>query len=492
MKLRTLAGQALGKYRSLPAAAKVSFWFIVCSVFQKGLSFLTTPIFTRIMSTEHFGQVTLYNSWINIICIFTTLNLQYGSFNTAQVKFPDDRKAYTSSIQSLVLLLSGATLLLVIGLSILFPTLFSSVLELPTILLLVMIVHINTRFNTELWMSNCRFDYRYKAMTVVILLSSLLAQMMSLMAVMASAEKGYMRIVAMALVEILFGIIIGIYNYRNGKKFFHKTYWKFALGFNLPLIPYYLSQIVFSVSDRIMISKMVGTDTAGIYGLAHTIALLLVFVVTAIRNSYTPWFFKHLKSQQTAEVKKFNIAIAAAIGAILLAFVFVAPELLLIMGGPDYYEAVWIIPPLVAGVLFEFFTDPACNVLFFFEKKGSLVAATIGCAVFNIVFNYLGIRLFGYFATAYVTLFSYILFWLFLHLCAKRICRKNNYAHKDILPVRAQLLLGLAFVVLTAGSMLLYPLWYVRYGVLLIAMIILAINYKKIIALVQKLLAMRK
>ncbi len=488
MKIRTLVGGLWEKYKSLPDAAKVSLWFIICSVIQKGISFLTTPIFTRIMTTEHFGQVTLYNSWINVVCIFTTLNLQHGSFNTAQVKFSDDRKVYTSGIQGLVLLISAIAL----AAAVVFRNFLTGLMELPFVILLVMIVNILARFNSELWMSNCRFDSKYKAMSAVIILSSVLAQALGVVAVLFSEEKGYMRIVAVALVEVLFGFAIAVYNFAQGKKLFVKKYWKFALGFNLPLIPYYLSQIVFSVSDRIMISSMVSTDKAGIYGLAHTIALLLVFVITAIRNSYTPWFFKQLKSQQTASIKKFNIAISAAVGGILLLFTFVAPELLLLMGGQTYYEAVWIIPPLVAGVLFEFFTDPACNVLFFFEKKGSLVAATIGCAVFNIVFNYIGIKLVGYYAAAFVTLISYILFWLFLHVCAQRVCRKNSYEGKNILPIRAQTLLGLVFLVLIAGCTALYPLWYVRYGILLVALVIAAVNYKKVIALVQKLLAMRK
>ena len=488
MKIRTLVGGLWGKYKALPDAAKVSLWFIICSVLQKGMSFLTTPIFTRIMTQEHFGQVTLYNSWINIVCIFTTLNLQYGSFNTAQVKFSEDRKVYTSSIQGLVLLLTAVALALCVP----FRNFLTGFMELPFLILLVMIVNILARFNSELWMANCRFDSKYKAMSAVIICSTVLAQIFGILAVTLGEEKGYMRIVAVAAVEMLFGFAIAIYSFSQGKKLFVKKYWKFALGFNLPLIPYYLSQMVFSASDRIMISSLVGTDKAGIYGLAHTIALLLVFVITAIRNSYTPWFFKQLKNQTTAPIKKFNLAISATIGGLLLMFTFVAPELLLLMGGQAYYEAVWIIPPLVAGLLFEFFTDPACNVLFFFEKKGSLVGATIGCAVFNIIFNYIGIKLIGYYAAAFVTLVSYILFWLFLHVCAQRICKKNGYAPKHILPIRAQALLGLGFLVLTAGCTALYPVWYVRYGILLVGLIVLAIHYKKVIALVQKFLAMRK
>lgn len=488
MKIRTLVGGLWGKYKNLPAAAKVSLWYVICSVLQKGISFLTTPIFTRIMTTEHFGQVTLYNSWINVVCIFTTLNLQYGSFNTAQVKFTHDRKAYTSSIQGLVLVISA----LALGVVVLLGNTLSGLMELPVLLLLLMIVHINARFSSEIWMSNCKFDSKYKAMSVVIIASSILTQVLGVVAVVSSIEKGYSRIIAAAAIEILFGFSIAIYNYSQGKKFFDKTYWKFALGFNLPLIFYYLSQVVFSVSDRIMISSMVGTDKAGIYGLAHTIALLLVFVVTAIRNSYTPWFFKQLKSKEAAPIKKFNIAISAAIGTLLLLFAFVAPELLLLMGGQTYYEAVWIIPPLIAGLLFEFFTDSACNVLFFFEKKGSLVAATIGCALFNIVFNYIGIKLIGYYAAAFVTLISYILFWLFLHICAKGICKKNGYAHSQILPFRAQTALGIGFLALIGICAALYPFRYIRFGILLAAAIVAGINYKKIIAVVQKFMTMRK
>lgn len=488
MNIKAFMCKALSKYRSLPAAAKASLWFVICSVVQKGISFFTTPIFTRIMTTEQYGQVTLYNSWINIVCIFTTLNLQYGSFNTAQIKFAADRKSYTSSIQGLVALIS----LLALGIIYMFGANFSSFLGLPLIILLVMIVQVYGRFTTNLWMANCRFDYRYKGMSIVVLLSCLFGQILSVVFVLLSEEKGYMRILAVALVEMMFGFGIAMYNHKQGKKFFSGKYWKYALGFNLPLIPYYLSQVVFSVSDRIMISSMVGADKAGIYGLAHTVGLLLTFVVSAIRNSYTPWFFKQMKKDDGESVKKYNMMLTLAIAGMLLAFIFVAPELLLLMGGTTYYEAVIIIPPLVAGILFEFFTDPACNTLFFFERKGSLVLATIGCAVLNIILNYFGITRVGYYATAYATLLSYILFWLFLYLCAKNICKKNSLDWTQFMSLKPQVLVGVVFLFLTAIGMMLIDLWYIRYGILLAVAITAAVNYKKIVVLVQNILAMRK
>ena len=56
----------LKKYNDIPIAAKATIWFIFCSVTQKCISLMTTPIFTRIMSTTQYGQFSVYNSWLQI------------------------------------------------------------------------------------------------------------------------------------------------------------------------------------------------------------------------------------------------------------------------------------------------------------------------------------------------------------------------------------------------------------------------------------------
>ena len=84
---------------SMPA--KASIWFVICGMLQKGIVFITTPIFTRILSKEEFGTVNIYMSWMAIITIFATLELPTGVFNKAMLKYEEDRDGYTSS--SLVL-----------------------------------------------------------------------------------------------------------------------------------------------------------------------------------------------------------------------------------------------------------------------------------------------------------------------------------------------------------------------------------------------------
>ncbi len=487
-KLRGAVGSFWNKYNQLSVPVKASLWFIGCSVVQKGMAFFTTPIFTRLMSTEHYGQFTLYTSWFNIITIFVTLNLQYGTFNTAQVKFSDDRKAYTSSIQGLVTVIS----LLALCLFALCGNLFESIIELPIILLLLMLLHIWGQFAINLWMSGKRFDYGYKSMIALTLFQTAVGMGVGLLFVANSAERGYARILATILVEVTFGLGLFIYNLIRGKKFFVKEYWKFGLGFNVPLIPYYLSQVVFNQSDRIMISKMEGNDKAGIYGLAHNNAFLLSFIISAIRNAYIPKFFQNIKINNSTATKRDISKLILVVAALLLLFIFVAPELLWIMGGEAYMEAIWIIPPLVAGLLFEYFTDFSVNILFFYEKKWLLVLSTVGCAVANIILNYFGILLFGYQATAYATLVAYILFWLLLDCSARKICKRHGMDADGFLCSKLQLAIGSGFLALSAGCLLLYHSVYLRYGVFLAAMVVLFLLRKKLMPFIKDMLPFGK
>ena len=41
--------KALAKYTALPIQVRASLWFLICSFLQKGISMITTPIFTRIV-----------------------------------------------------------------------------------------------------------------------------------------------------------------------------------------------------------------------------------------------------------------------------------------------------------------------------------------------------------------------------------------------------------------------------------------------------------
>ena len=100
------------KIKAIPEGVKASAAYTVCSILQRCLSMITMPLFTRILTQEQYGQYSVYLSWMNILTIFITLNMAYGSFSKAMVKFDNDRHGYVAAVQNVTLVLAGAFLLL--------------------------------------------------------------------------------------------------------------------------------------------------------------------------------------------------------------------------------------------------------------------------------------------------------------------------------------------------------------------------------------------
>ena len=66
---------------------------------------ITTPIFTRLLSTAEYGEFNVFNSWYSIAFIFVSLSLSSGVYTQGLVKYDRQRKIFSSSLQGLTLTL---------------------------------------------------------------------------------------------------------------------------------------------------------------------------------------------------------------------------------------------------------------------------------------------------------------------------------------------------------------------------------------------------
>jgi len=282
------------------------------------------------------------------------------------------------------------------------------------------------------------------------------------------------------------GIGFFIYDLIKRKNLYTKEFWKFALGFNLPLITYYLSQMVFNQSDRIMISHMIGTSNVALYGLAYNIAIVLNFVLNAINNSYVPWLYQHIKDNQLQENKKMSVGVALLMSVLFCGIIWFAPELILILGGEKYQSAVWVIYPVVISQLLLLYSQFSINIMFYFEEKKRLVFSSIGAALLNVVLNYIFIKLFGFIAVEYTTLASYIVFalanaWSLKKMLKIRETKMDAYNTKWLILIFAELCaLGIV-------GILLYPYLIARIACVTVVFIVLFIQRKSILSFLSVL-----
>lgn len=465
----------IDKYRKIPVQAKATLWFMVCTMLQRSISVLTTPIFTRLMSEEQYGQYTVYLSWVQIFTIITTLRLNWSVFSKGMHKYKEDRDGYTSTMQTITFVLT----LIITGIYLIFHKAINVLTELPTLIMLAMFAELAVFPAVEFWTVRKRFEYIYKPVVFRTLLMALLNAAVGVAAVLLFKEKGYARILSVIAVNFCFGIILFIYNLRKGKILFKKEYAVFAITFNLPLLLHYLSVFIMDQFDRIMIQKMVDLRAAALYGVAYSAGMLMKIVTQSLNNAMVPWQYEKLDKKEFKSLDKTMFIIFGLVGGCAVLASAFAPELMMLLADAKYHEAVYVIPPVALGMVFSFMYTTFANVEFFFNSNKFTMYISIAGAALNIILNYIGIRLFGYIAAAYTTLICYLLFsaahFVYMSYCMKK---QENIKH----PFAAKRLIILSALLIAASCSMnfLYESFIVRYTIILIGLAAAVIFRKRI------------
>jgi len=459
-------------YNKLSVQVKASVWFVICSILQKGISLITVPIFTRMMSQEQYGYFSTYISWYNILLVFTSLSLYYGVFNNAMINYKDDRPRYIASMQGLITVITTVVLLIYL----LFMKTANKLLDMTTPMVLMLFAELLVTPALHFWSSHNRFEFKYRKIVAVTLCKSLVNPVLGIILVYLSEDKTMARIISLVLTEVCFCGTIAVIQFIRGKAFFVKEYWKYAFFFNLPLIPHYLSGQILNQSDRIMIGKIVDQASVAKYSVAYNIGLLMNIVTNAINGSYTPWFYQSFEKKSISNIRRISTVIITMMACFVVVLMFFGPELLKLIAPSKYSDAVYVIPTVAASVFFTFMYNIFANFEFYYEKNQYVLASSIIAAVINIILNYIFINMFGYIAAAYTTLACYIIYCGLHYSFAMYLCKKNNI-DRSIVNSRLIAILSVAVVCISILMNLIYMNNICRYILILLIIVTIAVKY---------------
>lgn len=414
------------RYEAVSKPVKASVWFVICFIIQRGMQFLSMPIYTRIMTQEDYGIYSVFLSWFNVICVFTSLNLYSGTFNKAMIRYEDKRDQYISSVQMLTTITTA-----VFGVMLLvFRKTVSSITGFSTTILLLMIIHLLSFPTIQYWSQELRFYYAYKPFVGVTVLNSLLSMALGILAVFFFPDKSLALIGSVVGVQALISAVLYIYLLRKGRCICHKESWKWSLGLAVPLLPHYLSEILLGHSDRLMINQMCGSAQAGIYNIVYQISMIMTIVRTGVNGAFVPWLYYSIKNKQYGNIRNATGLLTAMMSVMSVFFMIIGPEILRIAAPSSYYEAVVDIPAIMAGGFFIFVYVMFVYVETYYEEKQYVSIASISCTILNIVLNYRFIAEYGYLVAGYTTMVSYMAMSVMHYLFLKKITRKHSEISK--------------------------------------------------------------
>ena len=474
----------INKYKNMNVQVKAAFWYTFCNFLQNGIAFLVIPVYANMLTTAEYGRWNVFQSWRDILIIFASLNLHSGVFAKTLVDIKDDRDKYTSCMQGLGTVITS----IILGIYLVFHKLADGYFGFDRLTVVLLFLYFISFPAFQFWCTRQRVEYKYTKMVVFTIILSIFTPGLSIALLVWGGLREQAVIYGYLISQVSIGLIFYVYHFIKGKCFYDKGYWRYALKFNIPLIPHYLSLIVLGQADRIMIRDIEGEAESGIYSFGYQLSIVVTVLISAINGARVPWTYEQLRDKVYAPLRSVSALLCVLIASITLAIALLSPDVITIMslGNGNYTAAKYVIPVVALGLYFTFVYDLFCSIEFYYSAtKYVMVASTVG-ALLNILLNWIFINLYGFIAAAYTTLVCYIVLML-MHFVFMRRVIKDQKIEERVYDYK--MIFGISFllILLMAICMLSYISNISRYLLLLVLLIIVVIKRKTIMSIFNQM-----
>lgn len=462
----------------IPDGVKASITFFLANVITAGIAYITTPLYTRLLTAEEFGQVSVFLTWFQLLGIIAMFNLSAGVFNNGMVDYPTKRNEYSFSL----LILSNIITLIFMLPIILFYVKIKIWIGMEIKYLYLMMALFLLQPAYSFWAAKLRYELKYKPILCWTIICALVAPISSLYLLYNTEfDKVFSRIFGSygILLIIYLGFYVYIYIKSGGR--LEVIFWKEALKFSIPLLPHYLSTYLLNSCDKLMISNLIGDTATAYYSIAYSVGTIGIVVWTAINSSLVPYTYEKCKVDDYTSIANITKPILLLFGVVSVLIILFAPEVVHIMAPPKYYECIFVIPPIIAGVFFQIQYFIYANIVFYHKKTKYVMYASVSATILNLILNFFCIKEWGYIAAGYTTLISYMIQAMLDYFAMKKVVRKKVYDMKFIVS------LSLVIVIIAVLSTILYRLQnFIRYGLIIAIFLVCLIQKEKIVYLFKK------
>ena len=219
------------------------------------------------------------------------------------------------------------------------------------------------------------------------------------------------------------------------------------LKYGLPLMIGSLAYITNENLDKLLIGNMIGKDEMGIYAACYKLGVFMTLYIMAFRLGAEPYFFnqadkKNSKDTYARILNWFTIA-----GTIFMLFIVVFIDFFasLLLGKPEYFQALNIVPIILLANLFLGISYNLSVWYKLTDKTSYGMLLSVLAAIITIVFNLVFIPRIGYIASAWATLLAYG----FMVIASYYLGQKHYKINYPVKKISGYLVLSIAFSILS-------------------------------------------
>ncbi len=401
------------KIRSL---ARQSAVYGVGTIAARAVAFLLLPYYSHLMSPGEYGVYTLFLIMVSFLQPVYVHGMDIALLRFSATAEEMKRKRQLGNVLVQTLLVGGAVSALVVCFA---PAVSRVVVSTagPNEVLITRIgavILLADTLNYHLF-TFLRIQHRAVAFSIVKLLNVFINIGLNIFFVGTlhmGALGAFYAFLLTALLSLLVLLVMLARHIVPSWRWSRVREW---LAFGLPNLPSMLFVIAIEFSDRKWIEALLGVEEAGIYAAGYRIGMLMSMVAQAFRFAWQPFFLQTAKDDDARE----TFARVLTYFLLFAGWIWLAATLLLepllkvpLPGiGPLINERYWAGLRVFPIVMFAHIFDGVfANFMvgIYLKKKTKVIPLVIGiAAVVNIVGNGLLIPVYGYMASAWLTVVSY-------------------------------------------------------------------------------------
>ena len=392
------------------------------------LAFITTPIITRIVSPNEYGQYSLFTTYSGIALMVLCLGM-----DQALVRFFYDKKDFNYKKQLLFNTIIIPFIICVIGSVVALILTLTNILTLEfsksIMILLIIYTFVQVIYRFSQLVNRLEFNTKlYSLLNVFIKLFYIIIAIPLLLVF----KNDYLFILTISITaSTILCLFISIYANRElwifkGKMFFPKDKMYVLIKYSYPYIFSMGITTLFQAIDKLSLNYFTTYDDVGIYSSAIMIVNVFAIVQTAFNTVWAPSAFKHYSEEpnDTSFYIKGNQIITLIMFLIGINIILFKDVLVLFLGS-KYRDATYIIPFLIFNPIMYTISETTVNGINFKKKTKLHIVIAIAACITNIIGNFILIPNLGSKGASISTGISYIVFF------SLRTILSNKYYYVD-------------------------------------------------------------
>jgi O-antigen/teichoic acid export membrane protein len=184
---------------------------------------------------------------------------------------------------------------------------------------------------------------------------------------------------------------------------------KKMLNYSLPIMVGSLAFVTNENLDKLLLGDLIGNEQMGIYAACYKLGVFMSLYVMAFRLGAEPFFFNHANKKNAKETYAKILTWFTILGSFFMIIVVVFIDLFakVLLGKPEYFEALQIVPIiLLANLFLGIYNNLSVWYKLTDKTKYGMYFSLLGAAI-TITFNLIMIPKIGFIASAWATLITY-------------------------------------------------------------------------------------